>query len=125
MSFAFDVLHSGGAEIRDDLAYELGELRAQYQEEIAMMRIVCHDALVAAEQMGVNTDLLRREAIALAEQENKVIAITDHMERKESHYREKGTLRILCRLTGLVIETLFTVMNVLEETRRARDTSLE
>ncbi|KIP03960.1 hypothetical protein PHLGIDRAFT_129824 [Phlebiopsis gigantea 11061_1 CR5-6] len=80
-------------------AYELGELRAQYQEEIAMMRIVCHDALVAAEQMGVSTDLLRREAIALAEQENKVVAITDHMERKESHYREK-------------------VMNVLEETRR-------
>ena len=72
------------------LAYELGELRAQYQEEVAMMRIVCHDALVAAEQMGLNTGVLQREAVALAEQENKVVAITDHMERKESHYREKG-----------------------------------
>lgn len=75
------------------LAYELGELRAQYQEEVAMMRIVCHDALIAAEQLGVNANLLHREATALAEQENKVIAITDHMERREGRYREKGALR--------------------------------
>ena len=74
------------------IAYELGELRSQYQEEVAMMRIYCHDALVAAEQLGLNTDVLKHEAVALAEQENKVIAITDHVERKEAHYREKGAV---------------------------------
>ena len=42
-------------------AYELGELRAHYQEEIAMMRIVCNDVVVAAEQLGINTDVLKRE----------------------------------------------------------------
>ena len=64
-----------------------------------MMRIVCHDALVAAEQLGLDTDSLQREAVALAEQEQKVIAITDHMERRETDYREKGesqTLREVC-----------------------------
>ena len=55
-----------------------------------MMRIVCHDALVAAEQLGLDTNALQREAIALAEQENKVVIFTDHMERKEEQYREKG-----------------------------------
>lgn len=74
------------------VAYELGELRVQYQEEIGMMRVVCHDAIVAAQHLGLDVDMLKREAVALAEQENKVNAITDHMERKESHYREKGRL---------------------------------
>ena len=60
-----------------------------------MMRIVCHDALVAAEQLGLDTDSLEREAVALAEQEQKVIAITDHMERKEADYREKGEYQTL------------------------------
>lgn len=55
-----------------------------------MMRIICHDAIVAAEQLGINTDLLKREQQALSEQESKVAAITDHMERKESMYTEKG-----------------------------------
>ena len=76
------------------VAYELGELRSQYQEELAMMRIVCHDALVAAEHLGLNTDSLQREAAALAEQENKVVALTDHMEHKEANYREKGTCTV-------------------------------
>ena len=74
----------------DSAAYELGELRQQYHEEIAMMRILCHDAVVAAEQLGVNTDLLKREQQALAEQENKVFVITDHMGHKEELYRERG-----------------------------------
>lgn len=55
-----------------------------------MMRIICHDAIVAAEHLGVNTDMLKREQQALSEQENKVVAITDHMERKEGAYRERG-----------------------------------
>ena len=55
-----------------------------------MMRIICQDVIVAAEQLGVNTDMLRREQQSLSEQENKVVAITDHMERKEGMYREKG-----------------------------------
>ncbi|KAI0348594.1 hypothetical protein BDW22DRAFT_108235 [Trametopsis cervina] len=80
-------------------AYELGELRQQYHEEVAMMRIMCHDAVVAAEQLGLNTDMLKREEQALAEQENKVVVITDHMEHKEGVYREK-------------------VLTVLEDTKR-------
>lgn len=55
-----------------------------------MMRILCHDTVVAAEELGLNTDLLVREQQALAEQENKVFVITDHMEHKEGAYREKG-----------------------------------
>ena len=55
-----------------------------------MMRIVCHDALLAAEHLGLDGDSLHREATALAEQEQKVIAVTDHMEQKEASYREKG-----------------------------------
>jgi hypothetical protein len=84
-------------------AYELGELRVQYQEEVAMMRIVCHDTLVAAEQLGLNTNSLKREAIALAEQENKVIALTDHMERKEADYREKGMACFSCREDAILM----------------------
>ncbi|KAI0692788.1 hypothetical protein BC835DRAFT_1307013 [Cytidiella melzeri] len=80
-------------------AYELGELRQQYHEEVAMMRIFCHDAVVAAEQLGLNTDVLKREQQALAEQDNKVVVITDHMNHKEGVYREK-------------------VLAVLEETKR-------
>jgi hypothetical protein len=38
----------------------------------------------------VDTDVLKREQQALAEQENKVFVITDHMEHKEGAYREKG-----------------------------------
>ena len=82
-----------------------------------MMRIVCHDALIAAEQLGINTDLLQREATALALQENKVIAITDHMEHKEGYYREKGEYR--CSIVYCwCIDARTAVMNVLEETRR-------
>ena len=55
-----------------------------------MMRILCHDAVIAAEQLGLSTDAFKREQQALAEQENKVVIFTDHMERKEEQYREKG-----------------------------------
>lgn len=55
-----------------------------------MMRIICHDVVVAAEQLGISTDMLKREQQALSEQENKVVAMTDHMERKEAGYRERG-----------------------------------
>ena len=76
--------------IRSFIAYQLGELRQQYHEEVQMMRILCHDAVIAAEQLGLSTDAFKREQQALAEQENKVFVITDHMEHSEGIYREKG-----------------------------------
>lgn len=84
-----------------------------------MMRIICHDAVVAAEQLGVDTDLLKREQQALAEQENKVVAMTDHMERKEAMYRERGASPGLSIARRWVLNSLmFAVLAVLEETKR-------
>ena len=64
-----------------------------------MMRILCHDAVVAAEQIGLNTEVLKREQQALAEQENKVFVVTDHMEHKEGTYREKGQSRFYLQIS--------------------------
>ena len=85
------------------------------------MRILCHDAVVAAEQLGLNTDALKREQQALAEQENKVFVITDHMEHSEGIYREKGqshSYPIVYAKKIVVNVDCHPVLAVLEETRR-------
>ena len=55
-----------------------------------MMRIRCQDAVIVAEQIGIDAGSLRRQQEALAEQENKVNVITDRMEHKEAAYRDRG-----------------------------------
>jgi len=94
-------------------AEELDKIRDQYFEEIAMMRIVCHDCTIAAERLGVNTDMLKREVTALQEQENKVVALSDHLARKEQVHQEK-VLTVLQETQGVVS---------LCEKKRARDFS--
>ncbi|KAJ3558814.1 hypothetical protein NM688_g705 [Phlebia brevispora] len=72
----------------DVLAYELDQARAQYHEEMAMMRIVCQDAVRAAEKLSTNVGELKQEETALALQQYKVASISEAIEEREARYRE-------------------------------------
>ena len=73
-----------------NIAYELEQGRAQYHEEVAMMRIVCQDTVRAAEKLGLQTEELKHEATALALQQHKVATISESLEQREARYKETG-----------------------------------
>ncbi|THH01830.1 hypothetical protein EW026_g953 [Hermanssonia centrifuga] len=81
------------------IAYDVGEVRLQYHEEMAKMRITCHDVLSTVQALGADTELCQREGVALVQQENKILALSDEIKRMEASYKEK-------------------VVAVLEETKR-------
>ncbi len=54
------------------------------------MRITCHDVLSTVQALGADTELCQREGVALVQQENKILALSDEIKRMEASYKEKG-----------------------------------
>ncbi|KAI1797945.1 hypothetical protein LXA43DRAFT_982732 [Ganoderma leucocontextum] len=81
------------------LSAELEKLRVEYHDEIEGMRTLCLKVEESQERVRIETEQLRENEKAVKIQENKVLASSEQIERKQAEFQAK-------------------VLGVLEESRR-------
>ncbi|KAI0932131.1 hypothetical protein AcV7_000682 [Taiwanofungus camphoratus] len=77
------------------LGHELEEIRAEYHEEINVMKDLCRHVTDASEKIRLEMEKLQRNEEAVRKQENKLLFSIDKLDKKESQFRDKGELYLL------------------------------
>lgn len=92
-------------------------MRAEYNEQIGVMRGLCGKVAQSAERVRVETENLRIDEAAVRDQEQILLERSEALEKKESMFQDKGRCISGFAYPCATILTWFAVLAVLEKTK--------